>query len=377
MHILYLAHTRLPSPEANSVQILQMAAALGRQGHEVRIVAPWHAERARGAAGLCGVRQRFGVTGPFRLSYLPFVAVGSRLRGSYLVLAALAAGVRRPDLAYTRSLRIAALTARLGLRTVLELHMPPGSERERAVVGGLIGNDRVRWVFISDRLRQMYRRDWPVPEKRTLVAHDAVDLGRFATATSPGEARARLGLPEPLVVYAGHLYAGRGGEIVVEAAAALPQVSFLFVGGNPGDVARVAGWAKDLPNVRFLGHRPAADVPAYLHAADVLVIPHTSRSLASDGRTAIGEYASPMKLFEYMAARRPIVATRLPSVSEILRHDENALLIPPDDARALGEAIAALLADPARAARLAARAAEDVSLHTWDRRAARVLEGLS
>jgi len=125
-----------------------------------------------------------------------------------------------------------------------------------------------------------------------------------------------------------------------------------------------------------LGYRPVGELAPYLFAADVLVMPHTTGSLASDRRTAISDYASPMKLFEYMAAARAVVATRFPSVAEILRDGENGVLVEPDSGAALTAAISSLLADPARAARLGARARADVEIHTWTRRAARILEGI-
>jgi glycosyltransferase involved in cell wall biosynthesis len=83
-----------------------------------------------------------------------------------------------------------------------------------------------------------------------------------------------------------------------------------------------------------------------------------------------------MKAFEYMAAARPIVATRFPALSEVLVDDRNAILVEPDSAPALREGILAALADPARAARLAAAARREVEERTWVKRTERILDGL-
>jgi len=80
-------------------------------------------------------------------------------------------------------------------------------------------------------------------------------------------------------------------------------------------------------------------------------------------------FTSPLKLFEAMASGRPVIASDLPSIREILTHDENALLVPPGNAHALAAAIERLLSDSALSARLAARAFEDVKGNSWDRRA--------
>jgi glycosyltransferase involved in cell wall biosynthesis len=87
-------------------------------------------------------------------------------------------------------------------------------------------------------------------------------------------------------------------------------------------------------------------------------------------------FTSPLKLFDYMAAGVPIVASDLPSLREVLRDGENALLVPPEDPAAVAKAIDRILGDPALARRLAARAREDASAYTWDERAAQLLEFL-
>jgi glycosyltransferase involved in cell wall biosynthesis len=105
-----------------------------------------------------------------------------------------------------------------------------------------------------------------------------------------------------------------------------------------------------------------------LAAADVLALPNS-------GRAAVSRYyTSPLKLFEYMAAERPIIASDLPALREIIANEETALLVPPDDASALAAAVERLRADPALARRLAANARSAVGAHTWERRAARILD---
>ena len=94
-------------------------------------------------------------------------------------------------------------------------------------------------------------------------------------------------------------------------------------------------------------------------------------------RSAFGtSFTSPLKLFEYMAAARPIVASDLPALREVLRDGENALLVPPEDPVALAVAIRRLQEDPALAERLAGQAARDVRAYTWEERGRRIVEFL-
>jgi glycosyltransferase involved in cell wall biosynthesis len=207
-----------------------------------------------------------------------------------------------------------------------------------------------------------------VPPERLLVAPDAVDPARFSALPARQAARAALGLPPhgPIVTYTGHLYPWKGAHTLARAARHLPPDALVcIVGGTPADGAAFRAFLerKGLSGVHLAGYVPPAEVPRWLAAADVLVLPNSGTEAIS------ARYTSPLKLFEYMAAGRPIVASDLPSLREVLADGQNAVLVPPDDAPALAGAIRSLLADPARAARLAAQGRADVAGRTWDARA--------
>jgi len=103
-----------------------------------------------------------------------------------------------------------------------------------------------------------------------------------------------------------------------------------------------------------------------LFAADALVLPNSAKAKISS------HYTSPLKLFEYMASRRPIVASDLPSLREVLRDGENAVLVKPDNPRALAEGIERALSDAELAARIGRQAREDVEQYTWEKRAVNI-----
>ena len=95
-------------------------------------------------------------------------------------------------------------------------------------------------------------------------------------------------------------------------------------------------------------------------------MPYSSGVTIRDG-TEAGEFTSPLKLFEYMAAGKPIVATGVPSVLEILRPGENSVVAPPDDAEEFLRGLRLVLGDPGLCARLADRARSDATDYTWRR----------
>lgn len=378
MKIAYLEDGPVPVPAAYSVHTLATVAAMGELGHDVTLYGPAHPGRVRGAADLAAMRREQSLRGPFNLRYLPTVP---RLPHPFFVLAAAAARLGGAELVYLRNPRLAGFAARAGLRVLLELHDTPPSDRTRQHLRELARHDRVaRWVFVSERLRQLMAPEIAFPVERSLVAHNGVALELYSNLPSRESARRALGLrvDGPVVVHSGHLYAGRGIELLLDVAGAMPQLLVVLVGGRPNDSARVAADVarRRLDNVVLAGHRPVAELPLYLAAGDVLALPYTSGAVTVDGTTQHSQFASPMKTFEYLASGRPIVATRFPSIAEVLRDGDTAILVDPDSAAALGAGIAAVLADPARAAALGANARRDAEERTWVKRTQRVLEGL-
>jgi glycosyltransferase involved in cell wall biosynthesis len=173
-----------------------------------------------------------------------------------------------------------------------------------------------------------------------------------------------------VVGYAGHLYAWKGVDLLIRATALLPGTRAIIVGGHEKepDIGRLRALASELDiegRVTFTGQIPPAEVAAHLSKAAVLVLPNPASAIST-------RFTSPLKLFEYMAAGRAIVASDLPSIREVLRDNENALLVEPGSVDALAAGIRRLLDDPPLSSRLAGAALSEVPLYTWGRRAERV-----
>jgi glycosyltransferase involved in cell wall biosynthesis len=150
--------------------------------------------------------------------------------------------------------------------------------------------------------------------------------------------RASLGLSAaPVVLYSGNLESYQGVELLVDAAARVAEAQFLFMGGEPGEVealsARAAGSGR---RCVFAGKRPPSQLPAFLALADVLVSPRLRGA------------NTPFKVYTYLASGKPLVATRLPTHTQLL-DDSLAYLVEPT-ADGLASGIRAALADPAEAA---------------------------
>ena len=117
--------------------------------------------------------------------------------------------------------------------------------------------------------------------------------------------------------------------------------------------------------VTFTGHLPPSAVAGQLARADIVALPNPASAISTHS-------TSPLKLFEYMAAGKAIVASRLPSLGEVLTDEVNAVLVTPGDADALAGGIRRLVNDPALRAALGSAARDAVAEYSWDRRAERL-----
>ena len=232
--------------------------------------------------------------------------------------------------------------------------------------------------FNSRGLRKIYSH-LGIAGRKPVVVPNSFELEAFEGECDVSSLRTRLDLPldRKIVCYCGNTYKVRGIEILVRAAAEIPEVEFLIVGGRERanalwrEMARQSGAA----NFRMEGFVRQREVSAYLLASDILVMPYSSGVTIRDG-TEAGEFTSPLKLFEYMAAGKPIVATGVPSVLEILRPGENSVITPPDDEEEFIRVLGLVLADSELRARVSEGARLDAAEYTWEKRVEKIIDGV-
>ncbi len=392
MKIAIIAPTHLPARRANTLQVMKMAQAFTRLGHAVQLAIP--ALPAPGEAVDWPALQHFyGLQVEFPLTW---IRVNDRLRRyDYGWKSVSWARRQEAHLVYTRLPQAAALASWLGQATLLEIHELPQSTTGKWLMRRFAGGHGARrLIAISTHLLEELGRDFPSlshpsagRQDFTLVAPDGVDLDRYADLPDPAAARqwlakeregesVHLAENEFVAGYSGHFYPGRGVRLLLDLAERLPEVSFLLLGGEPQDVARLRAEAeaRQLDNLTITGFVANADLPRYQAACDLLLMPYQRQVAGSSGGDIAGVF-SPLKLFEYMACGRPILSSDLPALREVL-NQENAMLLPGDDLQAWAQAIQELQSQPERGARLARRARQDSSRYSWENRAARILEGI-
>ena len=359
MRLEYVSASTLPSHEANAVHVAQMCDAFAGLGCAVTL----HA--LRGGDGdiraQYGLRHRFAIRLDGRLGHRVW-QLTRRLR----------LGGARDTIYFGRRLPTLARLARSGLPTGFELHHPPRTPEQELRLRDLVAAPRfLGLVVISQRLRDEVLRRLPeLDPARVLVAHDGVraDLVRAPRLRdAPGPVRA---------VYCGSFHAGKGADTVLAAAAQVPEVAFDLIGGSAEQVA--AARAIATANVTLPGHLPHDETQRRLAGYDLALAPYAAvvRGAQTPGHESLADWMSPLKIFEYMAAGLPIVTSDLPVLREILEPGRDAVMTPPGDAEALAAAVRVLARDPEQRLRLAQSAHERLASHTWDNRAARILEFL-
>ena len=367
MNILFIANARIPTEKAHGIQIMKMCEALAREGADVSLIVP----HLRGNPITTDPFDFYGVERNFRIKKLPaanlprFGSVGVRIRSVIFACAAFFYSLSaRADVVYSREPLPLFLLRLAGKTTALEIHDIP--ERKLWLYAFLVKH--VSFIISTNAWKRDRIREF-LPRKNAdvLVCPNGIDPEEFAVTESVAEAREKLGLDrkKPIVVYAGQLYNWKGADVLGRAANVMKDALVVFVGGSARECTDFRAVHR-ADNIIMAGQKPHADIPLYLRAADVAVLPNVPVTRESVYAT------SPLKLFEYMIAGVPIVASDLPSIREIL-NERNALLVPPGDAGELARGVTALLRDSDRAKRLAAQAHEDVLRFTWKSRTRAIL----
>lgn len=373
MRIACIATSSVPSRTANSLQAMKVCQALVDLGHDIQL---WLPHRA--APGWAALAEHYGIRGGFPIRRLR--SFDWLRRYDFCLLAVLAARQWGPDLIYAWPIQAAALASWLGAPTVLELHdLPQGKLGPRLLGIFLRGRGARRLAYTTEPLRAWVEARYSLPKALPFAvkAPNGVDLARYDGLPDPSTARRRRDLAEGFTAgYTGHLYAGRGLTLLEELARLNPSVHFLWIGGEPETVRSWQARLNEagLDNVRMTGFVPNSELPQLQAACDVLLMPYERHIAVSSGGDTSAT-ASPMKVFEYLAAGRMILSSDLPVLREVL-NAENAMLLPPEETDAWNAALRLAQKDPSLRARLADRARADAEQYSWTCRQERILAGL-
>lgn len=368
MRINYITNVRLPTTRAQGYAIMKMCSEFTKAGAEVQLFVP---ER-NGSLLKQDPFDFYGIAKAFDIKkVISFDFLGRTFRFgklfywidilSFFISMKFRAVLNMEDFIYSRDYLTALFFPKNSV--ALEIHDIPDS-----LTLFRMAIKKVKLFFVLNNNLKNDLIEMGVMEDKIFIFPSGVELKDFDIEISKEEAREKLDLPidKNIVVYTGHLYSWKGVETLADAGKQMPETHFVFVGGVEPELGKFVSKYKKYDNIII---RPSVErslIPVYLKAADVLVLPNSAKEEIS------ARYTSPLKLFEYMASGRPIVASRLSSITEILTENE-CIFAEPDNDQSFISSIKKMLEDRGLAIEIAQNALIKAKNHSWSERAIKII----
>ena len=329
-HICYYIDTDIPTTNPSIVHVMKMCQAFVRNGCDVTV----HCNSENAQIDEDAVFAQYGITDRFRLDTVCIPAFlrkhGHRL-GAYYSAWVKTRKTEEAGLAYSRS-AMALFFLRKKMPFVYEAHLEPDIISrwiERRIL--LHGNCR-GLVVITRALKKRYLELFPFfPEEKITVLHDAADpeiSGSTAKAVLRGNAE------EIKIGYAGSLFPGKCMETILPLAKSCPQYRFHIVGGTEYWVDFWKKQAQEIgvDNLVFYGFVENSKLGDYYRAFDISILPFSRNVyIGKSKRVNIGQWTSPLKLFEAMAYGKPILVSRLATIEEVMTDGVDCVMVEPDN----------------------------------------------
>jgi glycosyltransferase involved in cell wall biosynthesis len=367
MRIAFISTSKIPSRTANSIQVMKVCNAFCVLDHQVKLWVPG----SKPILNWEELKSHYGFDHDFSICWLRSPKLFRRY--DFALRAILAAALWRAELYYVWPLQTAALASKLNLPTVLEVHDRPRGRLGPSLLRWYLGGSgAVRLLPITHALRQWLAQAYKMDlvEPFTLVSPMGVDLSQFENLPDPYQARQQLGLVDGFTAgYTGHLYSGRGLDLLYALALKNPNIRFMWVGGekNAIDFWKERAAIDGVGNLHIQGFVPNETLPLFQAACDVLLMPYEGKVTVSSGADTAA-FASPMKVFEYLAAGRAILSSDLSVLLEVL-NPSNSVILSVDDIDAWCNALQELIHNPSKRKALAEHARIDAHRYSWVERA--------
>jgi len=368
MKILYLYGQSLPSRSANSVNVMKMCNAFIALGHQVTILTGKLLEEPS------KIFSQYKIDSNINLQTVDFSIFFKNLKLWKIAGIVKLIKANKPDLLYTRNIKAAIILSFLGFKIIYEVHgniFEKNSFIMKITKQKLLCNKNIlKIVVISEALKLLIGKNKNIFNK-TIVAHDAAD---------EPYSNEKIELPDQSkyalkVGYTGHLYSGRGIDLILDIAEKIPDMAFYLVGGTEADINH---WKKIVKteNVYFLGFILHKEIEKFQNSFDILLAPYQKNVAISGNAGNTAAFMSPLKVFEYMASNKAMVISNLPVLSEVL--DRTIAIMPKyDDREQWIEALNSLRDENLRNTLANSAYTRFIQKHTWYERAKGIFASVS
>ncbi len=333
MNILYISQSIIPSKSANSVHVMKICSAFSKLENKVDLFAQYSND-LDGLRNIKEVHKFYSVKKNFNI--LKIKNLKNRLLNELKAIFFIFYFILKKDynLIFSRSVQVSWFLSLFGYKTILEIHSPP-SKKTDFFFRMLLKNNKINHLItINKALLEHIKKNYEIHQNLKIFAiPDASD-----SFNKSKEIFSEFKIKKNSIGYLGHLYEGRGINLILKLAEFFPSNNFYIVGGTN---LHLKFWKKKskLSNIHFLGFQNQKNCNYLRSKFDYLIAPYESKVYVHGSPTKknklgstleTSQWMSPLKIFEYMSVKKPIISSNLSSIREILVNNHNAILCDPN-----------------------------------------------
>jgi glycosyltransferase involved in cell wall biosynthesis len=364
----------LPNDGVNTLQVVKTAEALYRLNKDTTLIVPTDNNITTSKENICDY---YNVKSPFPIEQIPSrTGKVGLLRKEKLLHPAHVFKLMsdKPDLVLTRHWPSAYFAMAYGIPTFYETYKVFRGKLKifLPLVRGMLKKPRLKAIIAHSELSEEVMKTGSRLDEKIVTIHNGCDEDLMLAQMDQVEARKRLGIKnKKTVVYTGHLGVDKGVQCLLEIARQTPEVQYLLVGfQNKKEQQRleVLEDKQGIGNVSIYPWVSPKELGTFLYAADLTIIPPVAKPFL------IGRTGLPLKVFDYLASGRPIIAPDVEYLKPILSHGHNAWLVPSDDPHGAAESIRQLYLMENKRKEISKNGKNTALRFTWNKRAERLLE---
>jgi glycosyltransferase involved in cell wall biosynthesis len=374
---IYISHWRFPSEKTMSPLIMRTCQEFADQGFEVELWAPKRLTKIvteKDPFIYHDIKRNFEIKNLLTLDLLEIV--GGKI-SFYLMLLTFGLSVffkafqEKNSVFYSHDSRDVFFLSFLRRSIFVEIH--DFYESSAFFVNKFVLS-RAKGIVSTNLIKaEKISKKYSISEEKILHKPNAVDVKKFDLDTDQEEARRKLGLPidSKIILYTGSLFYWKGVDTLMDSAKYIPEDFYVyFVGGTDDDIEKFKEESKNIKNITVVGRKSHQEIPLWQRSADVLVLPNTAKFEESRLET------SPVKLFEYMASRVPIIASKIPSIQNVVS-ENMVFFFEPDNPKDLAEKIISVLNDRGAVKEKVSCSRQEVEKYTWEKRVGDIINFIS
>lgn len=360
MKIYYIAETNLNNQSAYSQHVIKMCDAFLQNNFETILLLPLQKKisykKIYKDYSLKG-KKKFIINSILKKNLTNFlnrvlfafkvVNIIKRSKGSKLII--------------TRSLITSFCLSLNEINHILEIHSELRSITKFLLINlNFINSKYVKKViFISKALSKKFKID----KKKMFILHDGVDTKNFKNKNTKNHLKN--------VIYIGSFYKGRGIELIIKLAKQFRELNFSLYGDNSNYINTKTDHIK---NLKFYGFKKYKDVPSLLLKSDILLMPYSNYVEIRAKGINTAEYCSPLKMFDYLAAGKIIVSSKLSGICEVLKHNKNSILVKDFNYKSWEKSILEIINGKYNIKKIQANSYKTAKKFTWKKRAKKIID---